>query len=128
MRAPLLVAVIAGLVTGCSVSTPVPAANPVTSPVPPATTDLDACFDGECSLTVSGPVAVPVDARFGFPTLSITELTPTRLRFEVRGRTGGRAVTTAGPGATSTLRSGGDALTVRVRSITGGVAVIELSS
>lgn len=126
MRAPLVVALLAGLaVAGCAGPAPTPAANP--SPTT-AGTDISACFDGDCSLAVSGPVDVPVDARFGFPALSVTELTAARLRFEVHGRSGGRAVTTTGPGGTSTLRSGGDALTVHVRSISSGVAVIELSS
>lgn len=54
---------------------------PAESPEP----DIDACFDGECELTVSEPVDVPVDPALGFGTLSVELTGPDSVRFQIQG-------------------------------------------
>ncbi|SEO49090.1 hypothetical protein SAMN05216267_102834 [Actinacidiphila rubida] len=58
--------------------TPTPTATPtVFGTTPPAAADeLSACYGGACTLTVTHPVTVPLDAsRFGFASFRVTALT-----------------------------------------------------
>ena len=84
--------------------------------------DLKACYDGRCEISVSRPVTIPVDGRFGFTKFSITHI-------------GAEGVTIAAHSAGTSLESGvspgGTAalngLSVKVKSVTGGTALLEIT-
>lgn len=87
-------------------------------------TDPAACFDGSCEITVTKPMAIRVDAdRFGFSSVRIT-------------RIGAGGVTVEADSGGTYLQSGVSAggtaalndLAVRVRSVHGGTARLELSA
>lgn len=41
-------------------------------PTAAASPDVRACFDGKCVVQVRAPVTIPVDSRFGFPSVRVT--------------------------------------------------------
>lgn len=45
---------------------------PATPATHPASTDVHACFDGDCRVTVTAPVTIPVASRFGFSSVRVT--------------------------------------------------------
>ncbi|GAA5063672.1 hypothetical protein GCM10023318_48700 [Nocardia callitridis] len=50
----------------------------------PPTTDVQACFDGRCTLSVSGTRSIPLDTTLlGYPEMSVTVASPTELRYRV---------------------------------------------
>ncbi|WP_217177560.1 hypothetical protein [Streptomyces sp. AC495_CC817] len=82
--------------------------------------DADACFDGRCVLTVSGPRSVEVDSRFGVGDLRVTKVTDDTVVLRSSG---------AGTVLSSSLGAGGtgglNGLGFRVKSLQGGTAVLE---
>lgn len=89
--------------------------------------DVGACADGSCTLTVSGPVEIPLDGRAGPTALTITEVGTYAVAFMVRSGNG-RSYAMTGPGGTVRFTTGQGTLTVRVLELAGGTATIELSS
>jgi hypothetical protein len=83
--------------------------------------NLRACFDGKCKLTLRKPVSFRVSSRFGITKLSITF---TRSSVRVRG-TGPGVFSQARLGAGSTGSVNG--IGVRVVSLSGSKAVLRLS-
>lgn len=78
-RPTALLALAAGLAACSSAppaahpSAPVSPATAVSrAPVHPASSDVHACFDGDCRVTVTAPVTIPVDSRFGFSSVRVT--------------------------------------------------------
>lgn len=126
-------------------STPPPSLTvPSTSkPVlPPAAdgADVTACFDGTCEITVSGPLAIPLDGKVGLAKLDVTSVTEDEVAVAANFP-GGSGSSSAGPGCTMTFsrNSGGSycgqsapfpvkkGLIVTIVTITGGVAVLSLA-
>lgn len=69
---------------GSASTAPVPSVSPAATPTPTvlrtaptaAAEDLSSCYDGSCTITVTRPVTVPLDAsRFGFASFRVTALT-----------------------------------------------------
>lgn len=75
-------------VTGTVASTPAvttPAVTATSTPkaLPHAAngTDVRACSGGSCEVLVTGPVALPLDARFGLSSLSVQDITAAGVDF-----------------------------------------------
>jgi hypothetical protein len=49
---------------------------PASTPLPAPSPDVAACYDGTCTVTVTGPVEIPLDGRAGYTTLSIVHVGP----------------------------------------------------
>ncbi|WP_328465711.1 hypothetical protein [Streptomyces sp. NBC_00448] len=119
--------------TAASTSTaPAPAPPPVppataTTPAPASpsagtTTDLHACYDGTCEITVSRPVTIPVDSRFGFSAFKVTRIGPDGVTIEANGG-GTHLESGVSPGGTAALNG----ISVRVGSVHGGTADLSIS-
>lgn len=85
-----------------------------------AASDLHACYEGQCEITVSGPVSFPVDPRLGYDTISVSLVDPDTVSVEATapGRT---AKSTIGLGATSSFGN----IEMRVVRISHGTAVLQ---
>ncbi len=94
---------------------------------PPPAPNVAECFDGTCTVTVSGPVEIPLDGRVGPTSLSVSEVGSYAVAFRVRSPTGA-AFAATGTGGTTRFTSAQGTLTVRVLELRAGTAVIELSS
>ncbi|MET8459711.1 MULTISPECIES: hypothetical protein [Streptomyces] len=87
-------------------------AHPTPSASPSAADgeDVTACADGNCQLSVQRPVTIRLEAPDGSPTtLSVTEVGPSRIEYEVRsanGRSKGGA-SGRGQGCLTVLRENG---------------------
>ena len=93
----------------------------------PPGTDVAQCFDGNCTVTVTGPVEIPLDGRVGPTAVSVSEVGRFAVTFRVHSPTGA-AFAVTGPGGTVRFTSTQGTLTVRVLELRDGTAVIELSS
>ena len=93
----------------------------------PPGTDVAGCFDGSCTVTVTGPVEIPLDGRVGPTAVSVSEVGRYAVSFRVHSPTGA-AFAVTGPGGTVRFTSTQGTLAVRVLELRGGTAVIELSS
>ncbi|MFJ2958537.1 hypothetical protein [Streptomyces sp. NPDC087270] len=87
-----------------------------------ATTDLHACYDGTCEITVSRPVTIPVDGRFGFSAFKVTHIGPDGVTIEANGG-GTHLESGVSPGGTAALNG----ILVRVGSVHGGTADLSIS-
>ncbi|OLT20386.1 hypothetical protein BJF78_09820 [Pseudonocardia sp. CNS-139] len=87
--------------------------------------DVAACHDGTCTLTVTGPVEIPLDGRAGVGVLNIVDVGPGSVTFTTRRGPGVGLVTVAENGST---RFGNNraTLTVHVGEVTGGTARVAL--
>ncbi|TRO68280.1 hypothetical protein [Streptomyces sp. IB201691-2A2] len=103
-----------------SPSTPPSPSGPATSDAPGGSTDADACFDGRCEITVSKPMTIKVDSRFGVSNLRVTKVTEDAVMLQSSG-SGVFLSTSVGEGGTGGLNS----LGFRVKSLKGGKAVLE---
>lgn len=107
-----------------SPSTSPSASGPATSDAPDGGTgggtDADACFDGRCEITVSKPMTIKVDSRFGVSNLEVTKVTEDAVMLQSSG-SGVFLSTSVGEGGTGGLNS----LGFRVKSLKGGEAVLE---
>jgi hypothetical protein len=103
-----------------SPSTPPSPSGPATSDAPGGGTDADACFDGQCEITVSKPMTIKVDSRFGVSNLRVTKVTEDAVMLQSSG-SGVFLSTSVGEGGTGGLNS----LGFRVKSLKGGKAVLE---
>lgn len=103
-------------------SIPTTATTPATASPSAATTDLHACYDGTCEITVSRPVTVPVDGRFGFSAFKVTHIGPDGVTIEANGA-GTHLESGVSPGGTAALNG----ISVRVRSVHGGTADLSIS-
>lgn len=83
-------------------------------------TGTEACFDGRCELTVSEPLSVEVDSRFGVGDLRVTKVTEDTVVLRSSGA-GTRLSSSVGEGGTGGLNG----LGFRVKSLEGGTAVLE---
>ncbi|MEI5520280.1 hypothetical protein WB401_17595 [Streptomyces brasiliscabiei] len=105
--------------------------SPGTSPTPSTTdtdtdadadtdTDTKACFDGRCTISVSKPLSIEVDSKFGVGELRVTEVTDDTVVLQSSG---------AGTFLSSSIGEGGtgglNGLGFRVKSLEGGTAVLE---
>jgi hypothetical protein len=110
-----------------------PAPRPTTpAPAPPSPTpgsDVKACFDGDCLLTVTRPIKIPLDAkRYYYPVFAITAVTPDRIGYRVDYPNGGHAEQWLGQGGSSSFGSRSHTqVNVRLVSITRGRAVLAIS-
>lgn len=93
----------------------------------PPGTDVAQCFDGSCTVTVAGPVEIPLDGRVGPTAVSVSEVGSYAVAFRVRSATGA-ALAITGAGGTVQFTSTQGTLAVRVLELRAGTAVIELSS
>lgn len=93
----------------------------------PPGTDVAECFDGSCTVTVTGPVEIPLDGRVGPTAVSVSEVGTYAVTFRVRSPTGA-ALAITGPGGTVRFTSTQGTLAVRVLELRDGAAVVELSS
>ena len=89
--------------------------------------DVAACYDGTCTLTVTGPVDVPLDGRAGFTELSVMDVRSYAVTFGVR-RNSGASYGVIGEGGTSRFGSGSGTLSVRVLELRGGTAGLEITT
>ncbi|MDQ0761985.1 hypothetical protein [Streptomyces canus] len=104
--------------------------RPPTSPSPTSTptsgsaaadgTDVGACFDGRCEITVSKPMTIKTDSRLGVSDLRITQITDDAVVLQSSG-SGMFLSTSVGEGGTGGLNE----LGFRVKSLDGGTAVLE---
>jgi hypothetical protein len=89
--------------------------------------DVTACFDGSCTLRVTGPMEIPLDGRAGQTGLSVSSIGPNTVEFRLRSPTGS-GQGTVGRGGTVRFGSQEGTLTVRVLELRPDAAVIELST
>lgn len=115
-----------GTVVGGAVA-PAAAASPAQSSGEPSA-DLAACFHGTCTVTVSGPVEIPLDGRAGFTALSVRHLDSSMVTLSASGDNMGAASSTVSSGSTSSFGSATGTLTVHVSEITGGTARLEITT
>ena len=111
------------VVSGCSSVQGTP--TPTTSGGPSAAgsdTDVSECFDGQCELTVTDTVRVPLDNKFGITSLSAEVIGPEQVRVSYSGFGGTGNATLRRTGA---VDIGG--VTIRVISIDAGTAKLRLS-
>lgn len=94
--------------------------TPATSTGTGTGTGTEACFDGRCELTVSGPLSIEVDSRFGVGDLRVTEVTDDSVVLQSSGA-GTHLSSSIGEGGTGGLNG----LGFRVKSLKGGTAVLE---
>ncbi|WP_139347786.1 hypothetical protein [Nocardia donostiensis] len=89
--------------------------------------DIGACFDGDCTVTVSAPTTIPIDAAvFGFPEVTISRVTGDSVTWEASGP-GTFLRGTTGRGGTTTLSTGSSTpITMRPLSFRDGSATIEI--
>ncbi|MGW4847437.1 hypothetical protein [Nocardia brasiliensis] len=75
-----------------------------TEPVPVGgtpTTDVRECYDGQCTLAVSGTQTIPLDpVTLSYPEMTVTVLSATTLVYHVDYGGGGGATAELGPGST----------------------------
>ncbi|QFQ95487.1 hypothetical protein F9278_04005 [Streptomyces phaeolivaceus] len=99
---------------------PSPTRTDRTEPDSGTAPDTAACFDGRCRLTVSKPLSIDVDSRFGVGELRVTKVTDDTVVLQSSG---------AGTFLSSSLGEGGtgglNGLGFRVESLEGGTAVLE---
>ncbi|MFE2458372.1 hypothetical protein [Streptomyces sp. NPDC059402] len=82
---------------------PTTAHHPTPEPPPPSAadgTDLNACADGDCEITVTKPVTLdfPAPGGSGRATLSVTEAGPNKIEYEVRSGDNSSRGAATGPG------------------------------
>jgi Collagen-binding surface adhesin SpaP (antigen I/II family) len=109
-----------------AITTPAPSTAAEPPPVPVDGTNVRACLDGNCAITVSGPIDIPLDGRAGASLLEITDLTTDRVRI----RTGGTTfVSRPGSGSMTFSGKAGAAKTrIRVAPAPDGTFVLELTT
>lgn len=93
----------------------------------PPDAGVAACFDGTCTLRVTGPVRIPLDGRAGATGLSVSSVGPFAVAFRVHRPTG-LGLGVVGPSGTVRFGSDRGTLTVRVLELGPDAAVIELST
>jgi hypothetical protein len=116
------VALPADMATQPSVSSPASTTPPPSAATPqsPSTTDLHACYEAQCELTVSGPVRFPVDPRLGFDTISVSRVGEYTVSIQATGP-GKRSRSTVSQGSTWWFNG----LELRVLRISHGTAVLQ---
>ncbi|MBA2946124.1 hypothetical protein [Streptomyces himalayensis] len=97
--------------------------SPVSVPVRAGASDVKACFDGTCEIAVSEPTDIPVDSRFGIDRVSVTLVTSDTVSMRATGN-GNSLQATSGAGGICILNG----LTIRVKSVDDGTAVLAFSS
>lgn len=95
---------------------------------PPAAdgSDIGACYDGECEISVSRPVRIPLDGRSGFDAVTVEAIEPNSVRFRV-DYPNGSGSGSASRGGTVTFSSGTGSTRITVVAIDAGTAVIKIS-
>ncbi|MFC4943642.1 hypothetical protein [Pseudonocardia sp. GCM10023141] len=112
---------IAVLALGALLAVAVPAAGA-------ATPDVSSCFNGTCTIAVSGPVDIPLDGRAGPTVLSVVGVTSYAVAVSIKGGPNGGSVSMTGVGGRMAFGSDRARITTSVRSIQGGVAVLDIST
>ncbi|MFC5958621.1 hypothetical protein ACFP51_30550 [Streptomyces pratens] len=97
-----------------SLSTPSSEPAGGTGPAKPSVSAADgrdpaACADGDCEIAVSGPVTIRFDGPVGSTTVSVSEVGPDRIEYEVKSGNGRSAGGAEGRGQScrTVLRAGG---------------------
>ena len=121
MHRLIVTAVLGAAVAASAVRSPDPA------PAPAPGTGVASCLDGTCTVSVSGPVDIPLDGRAGVTDLTVTEVTRYAVTFRTRTATGGGLASTS-PGGVVRYTSSSGTLTVRVLSLSDGPAVLDLAT
>lgn len=101
-----------------------------TTAAPPTAADgsnIGACFDGTCEISVSRPVTIPLDGRSGFDAVAIETIAPASMSFRVNFRDGTVGRSSTSPGGTVTFSSGAGGTIIKVVGINAGTAVIKMS-
>ncbi|WP_433870107.1 hypothetical protein [Saccharopolyspora sp. CA-218241] len=104
-------------------------APPPPRPEPPST-DVAECFDADCTLVVTGPLTIPLDAaRFYYPEMTLVSVTPDALTYYVTYPDGGVAIRARlGPGGGGSFGSRGHAtVQVKLDSLGDGTTVVVLT-
>jgi hypothetical protein len=94
--------------------------RPSSAAPPPA--GVGSCYDGTCEITVSRPVTIPVDSRFGFSSFKVTHIGTDGVTIRASGR-GTDLESGVSPGGTAALNG----ISVRVRSVHGHTADLAIS-
>lgn len=102
----------------------------LTTAVPPPAdgSDIRACHDGTCEISVSRPLTIPLDGRSGFNAVTIEAIEPNLMSFRVNFPDGTALRSSTSPGGRVTFRSGTGSMTINVLTINSGTAVIKMSS
>jgi hypothetical protein len=98
------------------------------APAPGQAPEVAACYDGTCTLTVTGPVKIPLDGRAGFTSLSVAHIGPYAVTFAVHRATSGVGIGVVGQGGTTTFGSGTGTLAVQVLELGQGTAQLEITT
>ena len=93
-------------------------------PKPVPGRDLASCYDGYCQVTVVEGDSIYFADQFGISELRVTEIRPWQVTFEADYAKGGKGVATVSPGSSVMLNN----LTIEVEEITGGEALVTISS
>lgn len=98
-----------------------------TAPPPAADgSNVRACYDGACEISVSGPTRIPLDGRSGFDAVAVQAVEPNKVSFRVNYPNGSSSGS-ASPGGTVTFRNGAGGTRITVVAIDAGTAVIRMS-
>lgn len=123
VRSAGLMAVLAA-VAACQAAAPAAPAASRHASAPSATatrTDVHACRDGRCRISVSTPATIPVDARFGFRSIRISVKGPeVTVAAAIPG--GSLDDTVSVPG-TATLNN----LSIEVQALAGNRVTVDIS-
>jgi hypothetical protein len=72
-------------------------ANPI--PLAPPTSNVQDCFDGDCTLLLTGPTTIPLDAtKLYYPAMRVTAVSTTSLTYTVTYPRSGGSESTIGVG------------------------------
>lgn len=104
-----------------------PAAAIAASPTAADGSDIRACYDGACEISVSRPLTIPLDGRSGFNAVTIEAIRPALMSFRANFPDGTVLRSSASPGSTVTFSSGTVGTTIKVVTINSGTAVIKMS-
>lgn len=100
-----------------------PQAPPPPPPPPPPASNLAACFEANCQLTVTGSVTVPLDRKLGFTRFTVT-VTAGTVNVDAAFPDGGGGASLSGAGSVAAINQ----IAIRLVSASGDTAVIALST
>lgn len=113
----------AGRESGVSSPSPEPPASPESLPPAADGTDVSACFDGDCEISVSGPVDIPLDDSFRVTMCSVEPLDSDQVSIRCEYPSGGMLELSGTTGSTFSVNE----LTMRVVAIRGGTVILDFS-
>ena len=112
-----------------SAAPPSPSPSPSPSPTQPATRDVRDCYDADCTLLVTKPLRIPLNAKlFHYPAVIVESLAGGTLTYRVDYPQGGMSEAHLSPGNSSSFgyRSA-TPITVKLLSLKHGTAILSLT-